>query len=1047
MKHSILAGAQSKARLYATTGLAAVLVTGLASPVAAQDDADTDEPVSITNQTEIAEEEGKIVVVGSRVRRTNFDTPSQVNVFTREDAVLAGATSTAEILQSSSVTSGTAQINGSFLGYVSEGGTAANTVGLRGFGAARTLTLLNGRRLAPAGVGPELVAADLNVLPSAVVQRIEVLREGASSVYGSDAIAGVINIITDTKYDGLTIDAFTDQPIAHGGGGRTYRLSAVAGKTFDRGYITASLEYRERTGMKLSDRSSIGACPRDLYYDPTTGEEVGQVDPNTGELQCFPYTTNGGGGTASGYGFAYSFYTGVFDRRTWFPDGTVIPTNGIDRVGPNPIQFEDDIIAPVKTYTGFLSAGYELEALGDAELYTEALLTRRESSYSYSRQLSIDFATLDPDIEIYGGSYAGTPLSAYGYPTSPFFPNQLADNGYHLFVPFLQPARLSKSTQRVDFLRWNGGLRGNLGLGDWRYDANLQYSRTKGRQSQPQVTIDRFNNALHTTLAPAGTPEEYIVYAPQDSAGAGAGYTCASNVSGGAYVTGSTCVPFNLYDYGTFRNGTVPSNQYDYLYQIDTGRTTFEQITASFVVDGSLMDIPGGGTVGIALGYEHRQDKIRAVPSVDAQNSRLYNFSSAGITAGKDNVDEIFGEVVIPLVVDKPFAHLLELSASGRFTNYASYGSDFTYHINGQWAPNEIIRFRGNYGTSFRAPNLFEQRVADQTGFYPSGVDPCSGFGGAYSPGDNIYDNCLAELTPILGANAVNYISTAGPQVITQGNVSTLNAETSRSYGFGGVVTAPLGAADLSFAVDYWNVKVKGEIATLGTLILSRCYEADDFPNNQYCDLIEPRLPATDSQRGNLDLFYNPYLNVAQRAAEGIDFDARLTTDLGGGELVISASATRMLHQIYQSFEEDEPFDYNGTLGTQGFGAGPKWVGDMNVKYTFPSGKVILNYGVDYVGKQDSSEFGADRTAPFLGPVEVDLVASSYFEHGFSAQFKIEDLGQITFGVNNLFNAKPPIISSCPSSGCQYPRVGNRFNSSAYDLIGRSLFLNVTREF
>jgi len=188
-------------------------------------------------------ETGTIVVTGSRIPRDNFKTPSPVVVITRDDAILAGVRSTAEVLQSSTITSGTAQINGSFLGFVSEGGPAANTVGLRGLGSNRTLVLLNGRRLAPAGAGPQLISADLNVLPSAMVQRIEVLREGASSVYGSDAIAGVINVITDTRIDGLTLDFYTNQPIEHGGGGRTYRASVTWGKVFERGHITGSRDY------------------------------------------------------------------------------------------------------------------------------------------------------------------------------------------------------------------------------------------------------------------------------------------------------------------------------------------------------------------------------------------------------------------------------------------------------------------------------------------------------------------------------------------------------------------------------------------------------------------------------------------------------------------------------------------------------------------------------------------------------------------------------------------------------------------------------------
>ncbi|MDQ2877895.1 MAG: TonB-dependent receptor plug domain-containing protein, partial [Pseudomonadota bacterium] len=213
---------------------------GAISPAAAQvtgTPVDTTPQVAPNNQnnalpsqaTPTKGEGDDIVVTGSRIRRDNFSTASPVDIITREDRVLAGSRSTADVLQSSSVTSGTSQVNGSFLGFVSEGGPAASTVGLRGLSSSRTLVLLNGRRLAPAGVGPQLVAADLNVLPTAIVQRIEVLREGASSVYGSDAIAGVINVITDAKINRITADLFTDQPIEHGGGGRNYRASLTAG--------------------------------------------------------------------------------------------------------------------------------------------------------------------------------------------------------------------------------------------------------------------------------------------------------------------------------------------------------------------------------------------------------------------------------------------------------------------------------------------------------------------------------------------------------------------------------------------------------------------------------------------------------------------------------------------------------------------------------------------------------------------------------------------------------------------------------------------------
>lgn len=1050
-----------KSRLNRTTCLQTAALTvalaGLIGPGAAyaqdkQSATDCRDPISGGACASSSNSDDEIVVTGSRIRRDNFNTPSQVNIITRADQILAGSRSTAEVLQDSTVTSGTSQINGSFLGYVSEGGPAASTVGLRGLSSSRTLVLLNGRRLAPAGVGPQLVAADLNVLPTAIIKQIEVLREGASSVYGSDAIAGVINVITDPKINGITLDGFTDQPVTQHAGGQTYRASIVAGKVFDRGHITASFEYREQAGLRVGDRS-IFSCPRDLYFDPTTGAEVGAVDPATGQLMCFPYTTNGGSGTASGYGIYYSFNTKQSGRITYDQNGNTRFVNGLFRVGPSPVQLQDHVLSPVKTYTGYLNGSYELGVLGDAEIYTEALFTRRESHQDSHIQININPNNLDPNIEIYGGSYAGTPLSSYGFPTSPFFPDALASQGLNYFTPFIIPTELRQSSQRVDFVRANAGLRGNLGIGDWHYDANFQYSHTNAQSSILQTTPERMSNALETVLAPPGTPSNLITYATPGQAGAGNGYTCAANVdSNGAIIPGSTCAPLNMYDYSILVGGQIPQNVFNYLYQPDIDRTKFDQTTISLNADGTLFNIPGGA-VKAAVGYEHRYDHIVDTPSLDAQNANLYNYSSAQITKGSDIVDELYGEVDIPLLSNIPFAKLLEVDLSGRYTHYRSYGSDFTYHINAQWAVNDYVRFRGNYGTSFRAPNLYEQFVADQTGFYSGSVDPCSGFGTAYSPGDTVYDNCLAALTPILGAtNAVNYIATAGPQVTTRGGHGLLSAEKSRSYGFGAVFTLPPSIADLSFAVDYWNVRVRGEITTLGSLILNRCYEATDFPNNQYCDLIAARRPAGDPQQGTLSSFINPYLNVSEQSASGIDFDFRFQHPVAGGKFVLRAEATRNIHQYYQLFSTDAKTDYNGTLGVQGFGAGPKWVGNLVGRYTFPGDKITIQYGLKYVGKQDSTEFGktssgANYNAPFLGAVNYDLVAEEYWEHGASIQFKIEDLGQLTLGVNNLFDAKPPIISSCPNSACQYTRIGNRFNSSNYDLIGRTVFVNVTRTF
>lgn len=1035
------------------SAFAVSLLCGTAMPAFAQS-SDEETVVVDTNEVPVAASEDTIVVTftGSRVRRDTFNADSPIDVISRDDIVFSGAAATSEVLQGAAVTSGTAQINDTFLGYVSEGGPAANTVGLRGLGAGRTLVLLNGRRLAPAGAGPELIAADLNVLPTAIIQRVEVLREGASSIYGSDAVAGVVNVITDTRMDGITADFYTNQPLKDGGG-RTYRASLTAGETFDRGYITGSVEVRRREGLRYNDRGDDYTCPRDLFFNAETGEEVGQLIPGTDQIRCHPFQY-GSLGTAQNYMLGFSFETGAVDRFS-YEDGDISSIYNVNdfnvRPTSSPVEDMEHLISPLETYTGFLSGAYEVTP--SAELYGEVLFTKRKSRQQRSSQISIDPAQLGD--EEWGGDYYGTPLEAYGYATTPFYPDAVAGDpavfgdGYNFLRIFVVPPLLDY-TQDVNFFRANAGLRGDLGISDWRFDVNVQHSRTYSTQTVEGIDTRKFAASLDPVLAPAGTPANLITMALPGQAGAGNSYTCASNVDGaGNFIAGSDCVAANIFA-PSFLAGDIPDNVLSYLYDDFVNKTRFGQTTVQAVIDGTLFELPAGG-LGFALGVEHRADYINDVPSEAGQTGNLYNFSSSGITTGSDRVNEVFGEIVVPVLRDTPFFYDLTLNGSARWTDYRSYGSDFTYQFGGEWAPIRELRFRGSYGTSFRAPNLFEQFVADQTGFFSAGADPCNDFANVWEPGDNVYDNCLTEVGAYLnndsdgdGTND-NFVATGGPQVITQGGAGILEAETSTSWGVGAVVSLQFGEVDFAFAADYFDVEVRDQVSQLGTNILDFCYEGDDYPNNRYCDLIAPR----ETAQGNLDSFRNPYINVAQQSAEGIDFNSRLSAPVLGGTFVTSVHATRMLEQITQNFPDDEPFDANGLLGYNGTTGGPKWTGQVDLRYTTANDRWTFRYGVEYIGKMDT-ESELDNPTPTVGgiPVTVDLVAERYFEHGASIMFRLpDDVAQLTVGVNNIFDTKPSIIGTYTAAGNNFPRVGNYFNYSGYDFLGRSAFVNVTTSF
>ncbi|AKM06460.1 TonB-dependent receptor domain-containing protein [Pelagerythrobacter marensis] len=1043
----------------AFSAIAVALCVGASGTAIAQDD--TEEQVGAT-PGEVSPDSGEvtIVVTGSRVRRDTFNAASPIDVFTKEDAVLGGVESATDLLQSNTVTSGSGQINDTFVGYVSDNGPGAATIGLRGFGASRTLTLLNGRRVAPAGAGPQLIAADLNVLPLGVVQRIEVLREGASAVYGSDAVAGVVNIVTETDYDGVTLDFYTNQPIEHGGGGRTYRASVTAGKTFDRGHITGSLEYRERTGMRFDARSDF-TCPQDGFVDATTGEPVGQLIPGTNELRCHPFQA-AGNGTAQYYMLGIDYFSGQVGRFTYNQND---PANADPNTGfsvddydlrPTHSKVEDraHVIPPIQTVTGFIDASYEVTP--SIEAYMEGLYTRRRSHYDYSSQISWDGA--QTGAYIYGGPDGQFIRDTFddGVVT-PFYPNAAMTqtaNGYQELRFFIVPP-LRRSKQAVDYGRIHGGFRGDLGISDWRFDANLMYSRTDATSRNQNIDSRLLRNSIDVVLAPDGTPAENITTAIPGQFGYVDGgnnsYTCRSNVDGGGnFIAGSACVPFDPFNPQSLA-GNIPQNVMNYIYFDNVGKTKFDQWTGQLVVDGSLFELPGG-SAGFALGYEHRRDYINDVPSEASQTGNVYNYSSSGITTGKDTVNEVFGELVLPLLANRPMVHELTIEGSVRYTDYKTYGSDWTYGIRGQYAPVPEFRFRGGYQTTFRAPNLYEQFVADQSGFF--GYDPCDEYVVGLDPASNAYQNCDAEIGAANFNNDSdgdgvldNWVANSTPQTFTKGGAGVLNAETGTSYGFGGVLDLPLGSfSNISLAVDYWYIKVEGQVGQLGTSILDRCYDSSDFRSgNFFCTLVSAR---EDSQN-TLVSFDDPYLNIAQQKADGIDFNLRFDTELAGGRLVAQAHATRNLSMVYQSSAEVEPDDYLGLLGYHGTTGGPKWVGSFDLRYTTSDEKWTFRYGVDYTGKMDSTEALQSEPINFRGTTVVsDQVAEAYWEHALSIQYNWEGLAKMTLGVNNLFNEKPPVIGSYGTgASSRRPTIGNYFNYGTYDFLGRQVFLNVTRSF
>ena len=937
-----------------------------------------------------------IVVIGSRIRRDNYNASSPTQVVTREEATLQGFASTTEALQSTAVTGGTSQINNSYGGYVTNGGPGANTIGLRGMSPSRTLVLLNGRRVSPAGSRGSVGAADLNVLPTAIIDRVEVLRDGASSVYGSDAVAGVVNIQTRQNFEGLTIEAQRNEPLEANGAGGSTRLSLTAGVQGDRWRAAGSVERYERDELTLRDRE-FTRCQTDGFRN---GQDY--IDPLTGQSKCYPITTTGSNGvtintigTNLTTGVAAAGAVGTTFNR-WRPNsGVTTGLVGFEGVGggANDLNvrdtFEDrmlneSLISPVEITTLYGEVGYDLQALGNAEIYGEALFNQRESSQTGYRQLSLDYAV-------------GSPLIPTNLQGSVAFGDQGLNKGQDVGVRAFIGFGNDYSEQEVDFGRYVVGIKGDFFLPEWRYDAYASYSRSKSTYTSQQFLTDRMIESLDVVQTAPGQ------------------FQCAQLASNPGCVAAPALTTQTI-------GGVLPQDWVDYVFRPVTGTTEFIEKVVSFGIDGPLFSLPAGRVMGF-FGAEWRESEIDDTPGLDSQLGNTYNFSTSAITRGSDSVKEVFGEIEAPILVDLPGVRELTLNGSFRYTDYDSYGDDTTYKVGLVYRPIDWVTVRGTYGTSYRAPALFEQFVGATTGFLSNTNDRCNNYG---APGvnPNRVANCTAE------GLAGDFQSTTSVEVITAGGADAgLAAETSTNMTVGLVVQPPLpsGWGDLAFAVDYYEIEVENGVSRTGAgEILTRCYDSnpEDFAADAgFCRLIT-RDPADNSLS-----VADSYVNLATDNVKGLDYTVRYRKDVGPGTALFNLAITQYTEISNKLFAEDPLEDFTGMIDN------PEFTGTADVSYAWDKWRV--RYGVEWIQGTDSYEYYGEDPATS----DYDLATDDYWLHNASVQYA-SDGWTATLGVRNLFNDNPPTISSGV-----YNRVGNAPLYSGYDYLGRTAFVNLTKSF
>lgn len=1008
------------------TPLAAAVMTALypVAPAMAQDAAE-DEAVE------------EIVVLGSRIRRDTFSSAAPIDVVLTETATVRGVTDVATLLQTTTVAMGSPQVNAASTGvFVENGGLGTSTISIRGLGANRTLVLLNGRRAGPSGVKGSVSSFDLNILPLAAIERVEILKDGASSIYGSDAVAGVVNIITK-KTEGATFDAFISQP--EQSGGEQYRLTGSYGKKFDRGYFRATADYFKTEIMQRGDRDYF-QCDEDYVFEVGSGlgTRADLKDPRTGQFFCdgttwghvwvYDYAADVGGagdGTTNAgppvFLLQFDFNgdlsaNGVppLDPATnpnhmtvpagWFPISRGDPLTNSLEDSDHPLHNLTTLIPESETFTLFLEGEYNVS--DNVTAYGELLLNRRETKDEGFRQIWTYIYNYDSaDWGGFGGTGVSDPFSAGWTGAQWLSPLAITDH--------------SDQTVTVDYVRFVAGLTGETQtfLEGWTWDLSFQYSRSDGEYVDDQVLEDSLQMPYFRTGS------------------------CVGQMSP---ISNRPCVDIQWLD-PDFLNGDIPQSYKDFLFDTEKGNTEYTQWSVEGFMTGDVFEMPAG-TAAVAVGFHYRDDEILDTPGPIVLADNAWGADAAGITAGEDTTVAVFAEVDLPLLADMPLIDRLDFNASARYTDVDSFGDDTTYKVGLNWSVNDQFRVRSTFGTSFRTPALFELHLSDQTSFISArSADPCINWGSNLALGNisqRTADNCAADGIPI------DHIATVGPTVVTGGGQGVLTAETSEALTFG-VIWQPT-FAELSVSVDYFDILVEDQVDVIGGReIVAGCYESAFFPNEPLCDLFD-RDPPSAALPNAITLIRDSFINVAKQQIRGMDVAAQWIAELPGtwGSLTVDTQWTFNFEDTVALFDETEE-DLSGEAGH------PETVGNLN--FTLNRDAWSFYWGIQYIGETDnfasfgrntvSYVFGSDSSAPGGGTiVEIDLIAEATTYHNLSANYDFDNGLSARLGIANVLDETPPRLTAQGTAG-EVDVLGKVAFYSQYDWLGRRVFLNLTKDF
>jgi outer membrane receptor protein involved in Fe transport len=940
----------------------------------------------------------EVVVTGSRIPQPNVEGVSPVAVIGAEEVAVRGITRVEDLVNN------LPQAFADQGGNISNGSTGTATVNLRNLGSTRTLVLVNGRRLPPGTPGgtAAAIAPDLNQIPSALIERVEVLTGGASSVYGSDAVAGVVNFIMKRDFEGIAVDTqysfyshrndngVGDLVAARGfatpdsnesdGGAIDANLTIGTGIADGKGNATVYLGYRKIDPVLQSERD-YSACALGASASGFTCSGSGTTGPG-GQFQPYsPSLVAGSAFTVAG------------------PNGEIRPySSSADAFNFGPYNYYQ---RPDTRYVLGAFAHYDIAP--QAQVYTELMFhDDRTVAQIAPSGLFAALYTTNCDNPLLSTAQRTALCGAYGLAPT-------ADTNV------LIGRRNIEGGGRQDDLRHTSyrgvvGVKGEIAQG-WNYDVFGQYGTVVFAETYfNDFSILRGQRALQVVNV-NGVP------------------TCKSVVDG----SDPNCVPYNIW-----RQGGVTPEALTYLQTPGFQRGDTQQSVMGATLAGDLgqygLKLPTANEgLGIAIGTEYRQESLDLNTDQAFTTGDLSGQGGPTIgVQGSYHVQEYFAEFRAPLVQDRPGIQTLALNGSYRYSDYSTGVNTNSYGAGLEWAPLADVRLRGSYQRAVRAPNIRELFAAQGVQLFDLDEDPCSGT----TPSATLAQCQRTGVTPAQYGSIVN--NTAGQFNQLAGGSLELDPEKADTFSYG-IVFTPTFLDGLTASVDFFSIKLEDRVDVIPpTVSLQQCIQTGD---PAFCSNIRR------GQAGTLWFDPNGYVigtntNTGTTETSGIDGELNYRFDLPGGMggLAFNLVGTYLREFVQEPVTGLGTYDCQGLFGTTCGTPLPEWRHKARLSWTTP---IDLDVSLTwrYVSKVNldlSSE--QELLAGTFQPVDREMAAQHYVDLAASYTFR-KSYG-VRIGVNNLLDRDPPLSSQVGSgfgNGNTYPQV--------YDALGRYAFVALSANF